>query len=97
MKWRLDPKASGPTSCTGDIGTHAAHLAGFVTGHKLTDLRAEFHVCGAPKLLEDTVYMSTRYDGRIPGTLMADTPCPPATGVVASAGVRQQRRVRMGP
>lgn len=71
VKWRLDPKASGPTSCTGDIGTHAAHLAGFVTGHKLTDLRAEFHVCGAPKLLEDTVFMSTRYDGRIPGTLMA--------------------------
>ena len=71
VKWRLDPKASGPTSCTGDIGTHAAHLASFVSGHKLTDLRAEFHVCGAPKPLEDTVFMSTRFDGRIPGTLMA--------------------------
>ena len=91
VKWRLDPKASGPTSCTGDIGTHAAHLAGFVTGHKLTDLRAEFHVCGAPKLLEDTVFMSTRYDGRIPGTLMATRLAPGNRGglrlrVFGSAG-----------
>ncbi len=71
VKWRLDPKVSGPTSCVGDIGTHAAHLASFVAGLALTDLRAEFHVCGAPKPLEDTVFMSTRYEGNIPGTLMA--------------------------
>lgn len=71
VKWRLDPKISGPTSCVGDIGTHAAHLAGFVSGLALTDLRAEFHVCGAPKPLEDTVFMMTRYDGGVPGTLMA--------------------------
>ena len=37
----------------------------------MTDLRAEFHVCGAPKPLEDTVFMNTRYEGGIPGTLMA--------------------------
>ena len=56
VKWRLDPKISGPTSCVGDIGTHAAHLASFVSGLPMTDLRAEFHVCGAPKPLEDTVF-----------------------------------------
>lgn len=71
VKWRLDPKLSGPTSCVGDIGTHAAHLAGFVSGLEMTDLRAEFHVCGAPKPLEDTVFMFTRYAGNVPGTLMA--------------------------
>ncbi len=71
VKWRLDPKISGPTSCVGDIGTHAAHLASFVSGLPLTDLRAEFHVCGAPKPLEDTVFMFTRYQNEIPGTLMA--------------------------
>ena len=43
VKWRLDPKISGPTSCVGDIGTHAAHLAQFVSGLAMTDLRAEFH------------------------------------------------------
>lgn len=71
VKWRLDPKISGSTSCVGDIGTHAAHLAQFVSGLAMTELRAEFHVCGAPKELEDTVFMSVRYDGDVPGTLMA--------------------------
>lgn len=71
VKWRLDPKKSGKTSCAGDIGTHAAHLAQFVSGLNMTDLRAEMHVCGAPKPLEDTVFMMTRYEGGVPGTLMA--------------------------
>lgn len=71
VKWRLDPKISGPTSCVGDIGTHAAHLASFVSGLTMTDIRAEFHVCGAPKPLEDTAFMFTRYDRGVPGTLMA--------------------------
>lgn len=71
VKWRLDPRISGPTSCVGDIGTHAAHLAQFVSGLRLTDLRADFHVCGAPKPLEDTAFMATRFEGGVPGTLMA--------------------------
>ena len=71
VKWRLDPKISGPTSCVGDIGTHAAHLAQFVSGLEMTDVKAEFHVCGAPKALEDTAFMMTRYTGNVPGTLMA--------------------------
>lgn len=71
VRWRLDPARSGRTSCTGDIGTHAAHLAEFVSGLRMTDLRAEFHVCGAPKALEDTVFMATRFEGGVPGTLMA--------------------------
>lgn len=70
VKWRLDPAKSGKTSCVGDIGTHAAHLAGFVSHLAMTELRAEFHVCGAPKPLEDTVFAWTRF-GDVPGTLMA--------------------------
>lgn len=71
VKWRLDPAKSGRTSCVGDIGTHVAHLAQFVSHLDLTDLRAEFHICGAPKPLEDTAFMMTRYTGDVPGTLMA--------------------------
>ncbi len=71
VKWRLDPAKSGATSCTGDIATHAAHLAFFVSGLDMTELRAEMHVCGAPKPLEDTVFMMTRFAGGVPGTLMA--------------------------
>ena len=76
VKWRLDPKISGPTSCVGDIGTHAAHLAQFVSGLKMVELRADFHVCGHPKPLEDTVFMTTKYEGDIPGTLMATRQAP---------------------
>ena len=71
VQWRLDPEISGPTSCVGDIGTHAAHLAQFVSGLKMTELRADFHICGSPKHLEDTAFMATRYEGGVPGTLMA--------------------------
>lgn len=71
VKWRLDPARAGRTSCVGDIGTHAAHLAGFVSHLPLTHLRSEFHVCGSPKPLEDTFFAWTRHGGDVPGTLMA--------------------------
>ncbi len=71
VKWRLDPAKSGRTSCVGDIGTHAAHLAGFVSHLTLTHVRSEFHVCGAPKPLEDSFFAWTRHDNMVPGTLMA--------------------------
>ena len=51
VKWRLDPKKSGKTSCVGDIGTHAAP-AQFISGKKLTHVKADFHVCGSPKELK---------------------------------------------
>jgi predicted dehydrogenase len=70
-QWRLDPKRSGATSTVGDIGTHAAHLAGFVSGLAMTSVRADFHVCGHPKTLEDTAFMMTRFAGSVPGSLLA--------------------------
>jgi len=71
VQWRIDPKKSGKSSCTADIGTHAAHLASFVTGMPITRLRADMHVCGAPQPLEDTVFMNTEFVHRVPGTLIA--------------------------
>ncbi|MGR3500908.1 Gfo/Idh/MocA family protein [Pseudaestuariivita sp.] len=71
VKWRLDPAKSGQTSCVGDIGTHAAHVASFVSHLPLTQVRADFHVCGTPKPLEDTFFAWTRHANDVPGTLMA--------------------------
>lgn len=76
VKWRLDPLKSGKTSCVGDIGTHAAHLAQFVSGLRMNRLRAQFHVCGAPKPLEDTAFMMTDYSGNVPGTLLVSRLAP---------------------
>jgi predicted dehydrogenase len=39
--WRTDPKKNGRGGSVGDIGTHAYHLAGFVTGLKLDLLTAD--------------------------------------------------------
>jgi predicted dehydrogenase len=68
--WRLDTSKVGAAFTTGDIGTHAHHLASFVTGLEMTALRAEFHVSGTPKPLEDTAFMHVRFEGGVPGTLM---------------------------
>ena len=68
--WRLDTAKVGPAFTTGDIGTHAHHLACFVTGLDMTALSAEFFVTGSPKPLEDTAFMRVRFEGGVPGTLM---------------------------
>lgn len=67
--WRIDPKQVGPAFSTADVGTHAHHLACFVTGMEMTKLRAELHVCGAPKPLDDTAFMHVRFEDDVPGTL----------------------------
>lgn len=56
---------------------HAAHLSSVVSGREITELCAEMHLCGAPKPLEDVVFMATRHEGGAPGTLMAPrfAPC----------------------
>ena len=74
--WRADPARSGPTACTGDIGTHAHHLATFVTGLEMTKLRAELLTVGPPADLDDTAHMMVRYAGDIPGTLMCTQVAP---------------------
>jgi predicted dehydrogenase len=68
--WRLDPARSGPAFTVADIGTHAEHLVRFVTGRPIEALRAEFHVTGSPKPMEDTAFMHLRLAGGVPGTLM---------------------------
>jgi len=68
--WRLDPARTGPSFTVADIGTHAEHLARFVTGLEIEALRADFHVTGAPKGLEDTAFMQLRFSGGVPGTLV---------------------------
>jgi predicted dehydrogenase len=74
--WRRDPEKMGRASATGDIGTHAFHLANYVTGLPITDVRAEFHVCGAPKNMEDTAFMNIRLANNVPGTLWVTQAAP---------------------
>ena len=42
--WRTDPTKSGKSGCIGDIGTHAAHLAEYVSGLQITQLCADLNI-----------------------------------------------------
>jgi predicted dehydrogenase len=74
--WRQDNTKIGRASCVSDIGTHAFHLACYVTGEAITDLRAEFHVCGPDRKLEDTAFLNIRLGNGAPGTLMVTQVAP---------------------
>lgn len=67
--WRQDPSRAGRSSAVGDIGTHAFHLLEYVTGLSATAVRADFHVCGAAKALEDTAFINLRFKNDVPGFL----------------------------
>lgn len=67
--WRSDPKKVGRASTAGDIGTHAYHLLHFVTGLPVSELRADFHICGAPKDMEDTAFINLKFENGAPGAM----------------------------
>jgi predicted dehydrogenase len=67
--WRTDPARSGPAGCLGDIGTHAYHLAAFVTGLRCTELAAELTTFVPGRRLDDHVQVMLRFDGGARGML----------------------------
>ncbi len=69
--WRTDPKRSGKSGCMGDIGTHAAHLAEYVTGLKITHLCADLNVMVEGRLLDDDGNVLLKLENGAAGVLMA--------------------------
>ncbi len=67
--WRTDPKKSGRGGSIGDIGTHAYHLAGFVTGLKLEALSADLARFVDGRLLDDNAHVLLSYVGGARGLL----------------------------
>lgn len=67
--WRTDPKKSGRGGSIGDIGTHAYHLAGFVTGLKLESLCADLATFVPGRALDDNAHVMLRYEGGARGLL----------------------------
>lgn len=75
-EWRTDPKRSGPAGCLGDIGTHAYHLARFVTGLEVESLAADLHAFVDGRLLDDNVHMMLRFKGGARGMLWSSQVAP---------------------
>ncbi len=69
--WRTDPKRSGKAGCMGDIGTHAHHLAEYVTGLKTVEICAELNVFVPGRLLDDDGAAFLRFDNGAKGVLIA--------------------------
>ncbi len=69
--WRTDPKRSGKAGCMGDIGTHAHHLAEYITGLKTKEVCAELNVFVPGRLLDDDGAVLLRFDNGARGVLMA--------------------------
>jgi len=67
--WRTDPARSGPAGSVGDIGTHAHHLAGFVTGLELESVSADLSSFVPGRRLDDDARMLLRYRGGARGML----------------------------
>jgi predicted dehydrogenase len=60
-EWRTDPARSGPAGCLGDIGTHAYHLAAFVTGLQCREVAADISIFVPGRQLDDNVHVMLRY------------------------------------
>jgi predicted dehydrogenase len=69
--WRTDPKKSGKSGAMGDIGTHAAHLAEYITGLKITELCADLNIMVEGRHLDDDGNVLLKFENGAAGVLMA--------------------------
>lgn len=69
--WRTDPKKSGKSGCMGDIGTHAAQLAEYISGLKITKLCADLNIVVEGRGLDDDGNVLLKFDNGASGVLSA--------------------------
>jgi len=69
--WRADPKRSGKSLVMGDIGTHAAHLAEYVSGLRITELCADLTTFVEGRLMDDDGSVLLHFEDGAKGVLMA--------------------------
>lgn len=67
--WRTDPARAGPGGCLGDIGTHACHLAEYVSGRAITALCADLSTHVRGRLVPDDAHVLLRLEGGGKGIL----------------------------
>lgn len=69
VRWRYDPAQAGVSSVVADCGSHALHMACFVTGQTVTKLSADFASCLDGRALEDDALIAFRMNGGTVGRL----------------------------
>jgi predicted dehydrogenase len=74
--WRQDPERSGAGGSIGDIGSHAHHLAAYVSGLELDELCADLSSFVAGRRLDDNAQVMLRYRNGARGLLWASQVAP---------------------
>ena len=69
--WRTDPSKSGEGGAIGDIGTHAANLAEYVSGLKITRVCADVNIKVKNRKLDDDSAALLKFEGDASGVLIA--------------------------
>jgi predicted dehydrogenase len=69
--WRTDPSKSGAGGAIGDIGTHAANLAEYITGSNITEINALLNTVVKGRLLDDDSSMLVKFENGASGVLLA--------------------------
>jgi len=59
--WRTTPSIAGKSAVVGDIGTHAHHLARFVTGLEVTEVSAELSTLVPGRKADDNAHVKLRF------------------------------------
>jgi predicted dehydrogenase len=69
--WRTDPKQTGAGGCVGDIGTHAANLAEYISGLKITHICADLTTFVKGRQVDDDCNCLLKFDNGAKGVLHA--------------------------
>ena len=69
--WRLDPAQAGVSSCMGDIGVHAANLAEYIGGLKISQICSDLTAFVSGRTLDDDGAVLLRFENGARGVLHA--------------------------
>lgn len=69
--WRTTPSIAGKSSVVGDLGTHAHHLARFITGLDITEVSAELSSVVPGRLVDDNAHIKLRFSNGAKGMMWA--------------------------
>lgn len=75
-QWRTDPTKSGAGGAIADIGSHAAHLACFVSGLEICEAAADFLSFVPGRRVDDDARVLLRFAGQARGMLWASQIAP---------------------
>lgn len=67
--WRTTPSIAGKSTVIGDLGTHAHHLARFVTGLEISELSAELSTLVAGRQTDDNGHVKLRFSNGARGLM----------------------------